>query len=94
MKKKIVLSCGMMFGVLVIVLYVVQLNSTTALAWRIAETEQQVVQLKHQNTALQTQAYRAVPLLKLQELASFRNFEKVTSITYIRLPNGLVAQSQ
>lgn len=94
MKKNKVFLAGITLTAFLVPLYVVQLNSITALAWHIAKTEEQVVRLKHRNTALQTQAYEAMPLSKLQNLAQVRQFEKVTSITYIRMPSGLVAQSQ
>ncbi|MEK7542369.1 MAG: hypothetical protein AAB524_01575 [Patescibacteria group bacterium] len=94
MRKKISLSLGLLLPGFLIFLYIFQLNSLTTSAWRIAEIEQQLTQLKHENTALQIKAYQTMPVLQLQELARLRNFEKITSITYLRLPSGLVAQNQ
>lgn len=94
MTKKIFFPAPLLLTGILVGLYVFQLNSATTLAWHISQAEQQVAELKHVNTKLQAQAYRALPLRDLQALAQARNFEKITSVIYVRLPGGLVAQTQ
>lgn len=94
MRKKILaISSLLLFGFL-IGFYIFQLNSLTTLAWRIAETEDFLTQLKHENTALEQKAYQALSLRDLERIASERQFVKIHSVTYLLLGGGLVAQSQ
>lgn len=94
MTKKILLSLGLILAGFLAGFYIFQLNSLTTLVWHTAEAERQLIFLKHQNTALQTKAYQALSLGDLEEIARLRNFEKITTITYVRLSDGLVAKNQ
>lgn len=93
-QSKMVWILGLLTAAFLMGFYIFQLNSLTTLAWHIAETEQQLGELKYQNTALQTEAYQAVSFRDLEELAQSQNFQKITSITYLRPVLGSVAQNQ
>ena len=93
-RNKLAYTLALVVAGFLVGFYIFQLNTTATLAWRVAETEYQVTELKHANTALQTKAYRALSLSDLQELANQRNFQKITFITYLRPLNGPVAQNQ
>ena len=93
-RKKYTWAVGIFLLGLLIGLYIFQLNALTQLAYHIAETEQHAMEIKHENTSLQTQAHRAVSLRDLEQLAQTKNFHKVTSVTYLRPISGSVAQNQ
>ena len=94
MRKKITFTVGLLFSTLLIGLYIFQVNSLTALAYRAAQKEQQLFQLKQANAELQYRAHQAVSFKDLEQLAKQRNFERVNSITYLRIFAGGVAQNQ
>ena len=93
-QSKLVWALSILITGLLIGFYIFQLNSLTTLAWHISEAEQQLTQMKHQNTALQAKAYQGVSFRELKELAEIQNFQKITSITYLVPLGGLVAQNQ
>ncbi len=94
MKRKIFSISGILLFVSLIGFYIFQLNSLTTLAYHVAEAEDSLTQLKHENTSLQQEAYQAVPLYDLERLAQERQFVKINSITYLRMQTGPVAQNQ
>ena len=91
---KIFWVLGLLFTGFLIGLYIFQVNALTILVYRIAETERQITEHRQTNTALQVQANQAVPFKDLEQLAQSRNFERVRSITYLKIPSGGVAQNQ
>ncbi|OHA64045.1 MAG: hypothetical protein A2940_01320 [Candidatus Wildermuthbacteria bacterium RIFCSPLOWO2_01_FULL_48_29] len=91
---KIFWVLGLLFTGFLIGLYIIQVNALTILVYRIAGTERQIAEHRHANTALQVQANQAVPFKDLEQLAQSRNFERVRSITYLKIPSGGVAQNQ
>ena len=93
-KSKLAWALSVLMTGLLIGFYIFQLNSLTTLAWHISEVEQQLTQMKYQNTALQTEAYQGVSFRELEELAKRKNFQKITFITYLRPLGGSVAQNQ
>ena len=93
-RKKILIVSGLLISSFLIGLYMFQLNSLTTLAWQIAESEDFLTQLKHENTALEQKAYQALTRRDLERIAKEREFVKINSVTYLRLGGGLVAQSQ
>jgi len=94
MKKKITLTVGLLTSTLLIGLYIFQINSLTALAYRVAQTEHQSLELKQTNAELQHRARQSVPFKDLEQIAKQRNFERVNTITYLRILSGGVAQNQ
>lgn len=94
MRKKLLITSSLLLSSFLIGFYIFQLNSLTTLAYRIAETEDFLTQIKHENTALQQKAYQALSLRDLERIARERQFVKINSVTYLRLGGGLVAQSQ
>ena len=94
MKKKILIASSLLFSTFLIGFYIFQLNSLTTLAWRVAETEDFLSQIKHENTALQQKAYQALSLGDLERIASERRFVKISSVTYLQVGGGPVAQNQ
>lgn len=94
MKRKIISTSGILLFVSLVGFYIFQLNSLTTLAYRVAEAEDSLTELKHENTSLQQEAYQAVPLRNLERLAQEHQFVKISSITYLRMQTGLVAQNQ
>lgn len=94
MKKKLFATFGLLLTIFLIGFYIFQLNALTTLAWHIADTEQQLSQFKYRVASLETQAYQALPLENLEQIAHLKNFERVTFITYIQQPSGIVAQNQ
>ena len=94
MRKKILITCSFLLSSFLIGFYIFQLNSLTTLTYRVAETENSLTILKHDNTSLQAKAYQAVPLKDLERIAKERRFVKIGSVTYLRVGGGLVAQNQ
>jgi hypothetical protein len=94
MRKKILILSSLLLSCFLIGFYIFQLNSLTTLAWRVAETEDFLTQLKHENTALQQKAYQALSIGDLERIASDRQFVKISSVTYLQITGGPVAQSQ
>ena len=93
-RKKILIVSGLLLSSFLIGFYIFQVNSLTTLAWRAAETEDFLTQLKQENTTLEQKAYQALPLRDLERIAKERQFVKINSVTYLRSGGGLVAQSQ
>ena len=87
-------TSGLLFTAFLIGLYIFQLHALTALAYHIAQTQEEFAKLKHENAALQSKAHQTISLKNLAELAAQRNFEKVTSIVYVQQVAGGVAQNQ
>jgi hypothetical protein len=92
--KKILTVSGLLLSSLLIGFYMFQLNSLTTLAYRAAEAEDLVTRLKHENTALEHTAYQALSARDLARIASEHRFVKISSVTYLRVAGGPVAQSQ
>jgi hypothetical protein len=90
--KKIVLAAGFIFAALLVGIYIFQLNYLTTLAYRISENEQQLTQLKYDNASLQAETFQAASLKDLEELAISKNFEKIDTVTYLRVSARPVAQ--
>ena len=93
-QSKLVWVLSVLITGLLIGFYIFQLNSLTTLAWHISEVEQQLTQIKHQNTALEAKAYQGISFRELEKLAKVQNFQKITSITYLVPLGGSVAQNQ
>jgi hypothetical protein len=94
MKKKILILSSLLLSCFLIGFYIFQLNSLTTLAWRVAETEDFLTQLKHENTALQQKTYQALSQGDLERIARERRFVKINSVTYLQAAGGPVAQSR
>ena len=94
MKKKILAVSGLLLSSFLIGFYIFQLNSLATLAYRIAENEDFLTQLKHENTALEQKAYQALSIRDLERIAKERQFVKIHTVTYLRVVGGLVAQNQ
>ncbi|OHA78627.1 MAG: hypothetical protein A3G10_00815 [Candidatus Wildermuthbacteria bacterium RIFCSPLOWO2_12_FULL_49_9] len=94
MRKKITFTAGLLFSALLVGLYIFQVNSLTALAYSVAQTEQRFLELKQANAELQHREHQAVSFRDLEQVAKQRNFARVSSITYLRIPSGGVAQNQ
>ena len=93
MKKMLVIS-GLLLSTFLFGFYIFQLNSLTTLAWQVAETEDFLTQLKHKNTSLEQKAYQALSMRDLARIAKERQFVKISSVTYLQVGGGLVAQNQ
>lgn len=93
-RKKIMWTSGLLCIAFLVGLYIFQLHALTALAYHIAETQEKFAKLKHENATLQSKAHQTLSLKNLAELAAQQNFEKVTSIVYVRQIAGGVAQNQ
>ncbi|HZX49599.1 MAG TPA: hypothetical protein VFE94_00410 [Candidatus Paceibacterota bacterium] len=79
---------------LLVGMYVFQLNALTALAYHIADQEQLATQLKQDVTQLEIRARHTFSLNDLEELAQNMQFEKITNISYLKIPTGGVAANQ
>ena len=93
-QKKMLWALGLLLVGLLVGFYIFQINTLTILVYRIAEAEQQITQHRRTNTLLQMEAHQTISFKDLEQLAQSRNFERVQSITYLRIPSGGVAQNQ
>ena len=93
-RNKVVWVLGLLFSTFLISLYIIQINSLTALAYHTSQAEQELLQTRQANTSLQQRTTRTMSFGDLEQLAQSRNFERVTSITYLRVVSGGVAQNQ
>jgi len=91
-QKKTFLILSAVFSILLVGLYIFQLNSLTTLAYHIASYEEQLTQLKYDNADLQAQTFKAVSFKDLSALAAAKNFEKIDTVTYLRVSAPPVAQ--
>ena len=83
-----------LFGLAALVaFYIFQVNSLTALAYHVADQERKIQQLKEDNISLQIHAHQALSLKDLETLARQLHFEKVRSISYVKVLDGSVAQT-
>lgn len=74
-------------------LYVLQVNSLTALAYHMGEYEEAKTKLSDHNTLLETSAIRILSINSLEDLASHMNFEKAHDISYLNIAEPAVAKS-
>ena len=74
-------------------LYILQVNSLTALAYHMEEYEAAKIKLSDHNTILETSAIRILAIHSLEDLASQMNFEKAHDISYLKIAEPAVAKS-
>ena len=74
-------------------LYILQVNSLTALAYHMGEYEAAKIKLSDHNTILETSAIRILSINSLEDLASQMNFEKAHDISYLKIAEPAVAKS-
>jgi len=91
-RKKFLFIFGIALSALLVGLYIFQLNYLTQLAYHIAETEEQLSELKYGNATLQAQTFQAISLKDMETLAAEKNFRKVDKVTYVQVSAGPVAQ--
>ncbi len=83
-----ILSIGLLLG-----LYVVQVNLITGSAYSISSLEGQLKELGESNKSLERTYMQAIQLRNLDEMASLMGFEKISSVSYIRVIDSAVAQN-
>ncbi|OHA62863.1 MAG: hypothetical protein A3E07_00925 [Candidatus Wildermuthbacteria bacterium RIFCSPHIGHO2_12_FULL_45_9] len=93
-RNKFLWGFGMFSTAILVVLYIMQLNSITQLAYDIAESEQEIETMEEhialmQETTVQTMSYQ-----NMEELAGALGFERINHIEYIKVPGGAVARQQ
>lgn len=93
-RKKFVWTCCFVLTGVFVALYIFQVNALVAMAYHIAGEETQIRQMKEETKTLQTNANKVLSLKDLEGLAVQLHFEKIRSITYLRLIEGAVAQSE
>lgn len=93
-KKKLLWAGGFLLSAALVSSYILQLNAVTALAYHIADHENQLQQLKEEHTDLQVRVQGSTTLSDLESLALRLRFEKITHISYVRVLNTSVAQNQ
>ena len=81
------------FVVLLLVLYIIQINMLIAATYRVAGYEQVIKGLYGVNKSLELTQTQVLTSYDLQNLAQFLNFEKIGPVRYLRLFEGPVAQS-
>jgi len=91
MKKKLFISSVIAFAFLSAV-YIFQINSLTAMAHGIANTEREIKDLKVEAKYLEMQYVQSSSFTSLEELAASLEFEKITHVSYSRVGEGAVAQ--
>ena len=85
---------GFILSAAFLAMYILQLNALTALAYHIADHEDQLQQFKEDHVNLQAQVRQSTTLSDLENLASQLQFEKITNISYVRVLDTTVAQNQ
>ena len=90
-KKKLSISSTLAFALLSAV-YIFQINSLTAMAHGIANTESEISNLKVEAKSLEMQYVQNSSFTNLEELAAHLEFEKITHVSYSRVGEGAVAQ--
>jgi type II secretory pathway component PulM len=93
-QKKLLWGSGLFLVATLVAVYILQINALTALAYHIADNEDRLQQLKEQHTDLQAQVRQSATLSDLEQLAFELSFEKISSISYVRVLNTSVAQNQ
>lgn len=72
-------------------LYILQVNSLTALAYHMGEYETARTKLSEHNTVLETSAIRILSINNLEHVASQMNFEKAHDISYLKIAKPVVS---
>jgi len=93
MRKKVIFFTLPAIALFCIGAYILQINSITALAYHTAETETTIRTLKEKTTSLEVKARQGMTLGELETLAQRLHFQKVQSISYLKLPQTTVAQN-
>ena len=78
---------------LLLSLYIVQVNLLTGSAYHISSLESQLKELRESNKSLERTYMQAIQLRNLDELASIMGFEKISSVSYIKVIDTVVAQN-
>lgn len=91
--SKVVWVFGITFAILLLALYVIQVNLVTQSAYLISDLETQTKRLSATNQILATEYMQNMPLRNLDELAEQLQFEKINSVSYIKVIDSAVAQN-
>ena len=91
--SKIVWALGITFAILLFSLYIVQVNLLTQSAYLISDLETQSKHLSTRNQMLATEYMQNMPRRNLDELAEQLQFEKITTVSYIKVIDSAVAQN-
>ena len=83
----LLLSVGVLLS-----LYIFQINSLTALAYHVADQEVIIQELHEANVRLEARMYQSLSFNDFAALADEFSFEKIGTISYIRVIDGRVAQ--
>ena len=92
--RKLTLACCFILTVVFAALYIFQVNALVAMAYSIAGQETQIFELKEKTRVLQANVGKALSLRDFERLAAELHFEKVRGVTYLKLLDGAVAQSE
>ena len=92
-RKKIIWIMTLFSVAILAAFYIFQVNSLTALVYHVADQERKIQQLKEDNASLQIHAQQPLSIKDLETLARQLDFEKVRSISYVKVLGGSVAQT-
>ena len=78
---------------LLLALYTIQVNLLTGSAYHISSLESQLQEMRESNKSLERTYMQTIQLRNLDEIASIMGFEKISSISYIKVIDTVVAQN-
>lgn len=93
-RNKFLWGFGIFATVILLVLYIMQLNSITQFAYDIAEREQEIEKIEKQIALMQEKTAQAISHQNMEELADALGFERINHIEYVKVPGGAVARQQ
>ncbi|HEB13563.1 MAG TPA: hypothetical protein ENI13_01130 [candidate division CPR3 bacterium] len=92
-QRKLVWVASILLIVLLLSLYIVQVNLLTGSAFNISSLEGQLKELRESNKSLERIYMETIQLRNLDELASVMGFEKIGYVSYIKVIDTAVAQN-
>ncbi|HEA84484.1 MAG TPA: hypothetical protein ENI04_00695 [Candidatus Wildermuthbacteria bacterium] len=92
-QSKLVWAATILLIGLLLALYIVQVNLITGSAYNISSLEGQLKEFRESNKSLERTYMQAIQLRNMDEMASLMGFEKISSVSYIRVIDSAVAQN-
>ena len=92
-QSKILWVIAILLVGLLLTLYIIQVNLLTSSAYNISSLQSQLVEVQESNKSLERIHMQSLQARDLDSLASDMGFEKISSISYIRIIDSAVAQN-
>ena len=92
-QSKILWVTAILLVGLLLTLYIIQVNLLTSSAYNISSLQSQLTEVQESNKSLERTYMQSLQNRDLDNLAQSMGFEKISSISYIRVIDSAVAQN-